>query len=240
MSLSPDVIVASAAPATRAVLAQTKSIPVVFVEVTNEAGYGVSGNLARSDGNATGITNLYLAIGTRWLELLREAVPAMSRVGLLFNPDFDRRSYLAAIETSAEAYHIKPVRLPVHDGKDIERAIDGFAADGNGGLLVVPPSPAYANTQLLFRLATRHRLPAIYPNRSLASQGGLMSYRAPSSDLFHDAAGYVDRILNGTKPGDLPVQFLTRFDLVINLKAAKAIGLEMPRTLLDRAAEVIE
>jgi putative tryptophan/tyrosine transport system substrate-binding protein len=240
VGLDPDVIVTSAAPATRAVLAQTKTIPVVFVEVTNEAGYGLAGNLARSEDNATGITNLYLAIGPRWLGLLKEAAPGIARVGLLFNPDFDRPSYIAGIETAAAAYHIKPIRMPVRDAKEIARAIGAFAAEANGGLLVVPPTPAFAEMTLVFRLATKHRLPAVYPSRSLAAEGGLMSYGAISSDLFRDAATYVDRILRGAKTSELPVQFLTKFDLVINLKAARAIGLEMPRTLLDRAAEVIE
>jgi putative tryptophan/tyrosine transport system substrate-binding protein len=240
VSLDPDVIVTSAPPATRAVLAQTKTIPVVFVEVTNEAGYGLAGNLARSEDNATGITNLYLAIGTRWLELLREAAPGIARVGLLYNPDFDRQSYIAGIEATAAAYRIKPIRMPVRDAKDIARAINAFAVDANGSLLVVPPTPAFAEMTLIFRLATKHRLPAVYPSRSLAAEGGLMSYGAISADLFRDAAAYVDRILRGAKTSELPVQFLTKFDLVINLKAAKAIGLEMPRTLLDRAAEVIE
>jgi putative ABC transport system substrate-binding protein len=238
--LTPDVIVTGAAPATKAVLQLTTTIPIVFVEATNEVGYGVTGNLARADGNATGITNLYLAIGTRWLELLREAAPHIVRIALLFNPQFDSRSYLAAIEASAAAYDVKTVRIPARNADEIEHAIGAFAAEPKGGLLVVPPNPTFTSIQLIFRLATRYRMPAIYPTRGFAAEGGLMAYGPVSADLFRNAATYVDRILRGAKPSELPVQFPTRFELIVNLKAARAIGLEIPRALIARAAEVIE
>jgi len=238
--LSPDVIVTGAAPATRAVQQLTQTIPIVFVEATNEVGYGLTGNLARSAGNATGITNLYLAIGTRWLELLREAAPRVVRVALLFNPEFDSRSYLAAINAAADAYHVKAIRTPARDADEIDRSIRAFAAKANGGLLIVPPAPAFTDVALIFRLAAKYQLPAIYPTRGFAAAGGMMAYGPNSADLFREAASYVDRILRGAMPGDLPVGFPTKFDLVINLKAARAIGLEMPRNLLSRAAEVIE
>lgn len=238
--IAPDVIVTGATPATSAVLAATQTIPIVFVEATNEIGYGVTGRLARPENNATGITNLYLAIGTRWLELLREAAPRVDRIALLFNPEFDSRSYLAAIEASAVAYDVKAIRTPVTNAEGIEHAISMFAAEPNGGLLVVPPSPNYANIQLIFRLATRYRLPAIYPTKGFAAAGGLMAFGPNSADLFRNAATFVDRILRGAKPTELPVQFLTKFDLVVNLKAARAIELEIPHELIARAAEVIE
>jgi putative ABC transport system substrate-binding protein len=238
--LSPDVIVAGAAPATTAVQQLTQTIPIVFVEATNEVGYGLTGNLARSTGNATGITNLYLAIGARWLELLREAAPRVVRVALLFNPEFDSRGYLAAIDAVADAYHVKAIRTPVRNAEEIDRTIGAFAAKPNGGLLVVPPTPAFANVALIFRLAVKYRLPAIYPTRGFAGAGGLMAYGPDSADLFRESASYVDRILHGAIPGDLPVGFPTKFDLVINLSAARAIGLEIPRSLLSRAAEVIK
>ncbi len=240
VSLAPDVIVTGAAPATHAVLAQTKTIPVVFVEVTNASGYGLSGKLARPDTNSTGITNLYLAIGARWLELLKAAVPELSRVALLFSPEFDGQAYLAAIETAAGAYHLKTTRIAVHSDHDLAHAISAFAAEPNGGLLMVPPTPAFAEIQMIFKLATQHRLPAIYPTRGLAAQGALMAYGAESFELFRQAATYVDRILRGAKPGELPVGFPTKFDLVVNLTAAKAIGLEFPPGLLARAAEIIQ
>jgi putative ABC transport system substrate-binding protein len=240
VNLAPDVIVTGAAPATHAVLAQTQTIPVVFVEVTNEVGYGLSGKLARPEANSTGITNLYLAIGARWLELLKEAAPHLTRVALLFNPSFDARAYLAAIETAASAYHLKVTKVPVRTEHDTGPAVAAFAAEPNGGLLVVPPTPAFADIRLIFKLANQYRLPAIYPNRGFAAEGGLMAYGAASSELFRQAATYVDRILRGAKPSELPVGFPTKFDLVVNLKAAKAIGLEFPPTLLARAAEVVQ
>jgi putative ABC transport system substrate-binding protein len=240
VSLAPDVIVTGAAPATRAVLAQTQTIPVVFVEVTNEVGYGLSGKLARPETNSTGITNLYLAIGARWLELLKEAAPHLARIALLYNPEFDARAYLAAIETAAGAYHVKVTRAPVRNDQDIKHAVGAFAAEPNGGLMVVPPTPAFAEIRLIFKLANQYRLPAIYPTRGFVAEGGLMAYGAISAELFQQAASYVDRILHGAKPNELPVGFPTKFDLVVNLKAAKAIGLEFPPTLLARAAEVIQ
>jgi putative ABC transport system substrate-binding protein len=240
VSLAPDVIVTGAAPVTRAVLAQTQTIPVVFVEVTNEVGYGLSGKLARAEANSTGITNLYLAIGARWLALLKEAAPHLARVALLFNPEFEPRAYLAAIEAAAGAYGVKTTRAPARNALEIEHCTAAIAAEPNGGLLVVPPPPAISEIRLIFKLANQYRLPAIYPTRGFAAEGGLMAYGAVSSELFQQAAIYVDRILHGAKPSELPVGFPTRFDLVVNLKAAKAIGLEFPPKLLARAAEVIE
>ena len=238
--LAPDVIVAGSPQATRAVQQLTQTIPIVFVEATNEVGYGLTGNLARPEGNATGITNLYLAIGVRWLELLREAAPRIVRIALLFNPEFDSRSYITAIETAAAAYHVKAIRTPARDAKEIERAVGTFAAKPNGGLLVVPPTPSFTNVELIFRLATKYRLPAIYPTRGFAAAGGLLAYGPDSAALFHDSASYVDRILRGAKPSDLQVGFPTKFDLAINLKTAKSIGLKISRSLVARAAEVIE
>jgi putative ABC transport system substrate-binding protein len=238
--LSPDVIVAGAAPATRAVQRLTQTIPIVFVEATNEVGFGLTGSLARSARNATGITNLYLAIGTRWLALLREAAPRIARVALLFNPEFDSRGYLTAIGAVADAYHVKAVRTPVRNAEEIKRSIGAFAAKPHGGLLVVPPTPAFANVALIFRLATKYRLPAIYPTRGFAAAGGLMAYGPDSAELFRESASYVDRILRGAVPSDLAVGFPTKFDLVINLGAARAIGLDIPHSLLSRAAQVIK
>jgi putative tryptophan/tyrosine transport system substrate-binding protein len=240
VNLAPDVIVTGAAPATYAVLAQTQTIPVVFVEVVNWSGFGLSGKLARPEANSTGITNLYLAIGARWLELLKEAAPHLARVALLFNPEFDTGAYLAAIETAADAYHLKATRVAVRNDHDITPAVAAFAAEPNGGLLLVPPTPVFTEVQLIFKLANQYRLPAIYPLRGFAAQGGLMAYGAVTSELFQQAATYVDRILHGAKPSELPVGFPTKFDLVVNLKAARAIGLEFPPTLLARAAEVIQ
>jgi putative tryptophan/tyrosine transport system substrate-binding protein len=240
VALGPDVIVTGAAPATRAVLALTQTIPVVFVEVTNETGYGVSGSLARPETNSTGITNLYLAIGARWLEILKEAAPHLSRIVLLFNPEFDSPAYLKAITAAADAYHVATVPAPVRNSEEIEFAITRAAKEPGTGLLIVPPTPAFSDIRLIFRLAEQHRLPAIYPTRGFAAAGGLLAYGAVSSELFGQAATYVDRILRGAKPSELQVGFPTRFDLVVNLKAARAIGLEIPPKLIARAAEVIQ
>jgi putative tryptophan/tyrosine transport system substrate-binding protein len=236
----PDVIVTGAAPATRAVLELTQTIPVVFVEVTNETGYGVTGSLARPETNSTGIINLYLAIGARWLGFLKEAAPHLSRVVLLYNPEFDSPAYLKAITTAADAYRVAAVPVPARNSDEIERAVTAAAAEPNTGLLIVPPPPAYSDIRLIFRLAEHHRLPAIYPTRGFAAEGGLLAYGAVSADLFAQAATYVDRILRGAKPSELPIGFPTRFDLVVNLKAARAIGLEIPQKLIARAAEVIQ
>jgi putative tryptophan/tyrosine transport system substrate-binding protein len=240
VSLAPDVIVTGAAPATHAVLAQTQTIPVVFVEMTNWLGFGLSGKLARPEANSTGITNLYLAIGARWLELLKEAAPHLSRVALLFNPEFDAGAYLTAIETAGGAYHLETTRVAVRNDHDLNHAVAAFAAEPNGGLLLVPPTPVFTEVDLIFKLANQYRLPAMYPLRGFAAQGGLMAYGADISDLFQQAATYVDRILHGAKPSELPVGFPTKFTLVVNLKAAKAIGLEFPPKLLAHAAEVIQ
>jgi putative tryptophan/tyrosine transport system substrate-binding protein len=240
VSLAPDVIVTGAAPATYAVLAQTQTIPVVFVEMTNWSGFGLSGKLARPEANSTGITNLYLAIGARWLELLKEAPPHLTRVALLFNPEFDAGAYLAAIETAGGAYHLETTRVAVRNDDDINHAVAAFAAEPNGGLLLVPPTPVFTEVDLIFKLANQYWLPAMYPLRGFAAQGGLMAYGADISDLFQQAATYVNRILHGAKPSELPVGFPTKFKLVVNLKAARAIGLEFPPKLLAHAAEVIE
>jgi putative ABC transport system substrate-binding protein len=240
VALGPDVIVTGASPATRAVLELTQTIPVVFVEVTNETGYGVAGSLARPETNSTGITNLYLAIGARWLEILKEAAPHLSRIVLLFNPDFDSPAYLKAIGAAAAAYHVATVEAPARNSEEIAHAITAAATEPNTGLLIVPPTPAFSDILLIFRLAEQHRLPAIYPTRGFAAEGGLLAYGAVSADLFAQAATYVDRILRGAKPSELQVGFPTRFDLVVNLKAARAIGLEIPPKLIARAAEVIQ
>jgi putative ABC transport system substrate-binding protein len=239
VSRAPDVIVTGAAPATRAVLALTQTIPVVFVEVTNEMGYGLSGKLARPETNSTGITNLYLAIGARWLELLKTAAPRLERVLLLFNPEFESPAYLAAIEAASDAYRVKTIRTPIRDSGEISQAIAAAAAESQVGLLIVPPTPAFPDMRLIFELANQYKLPAIYPTLGFAAAGGLMAYGAESGDLFRQAAGYVDRILHGAKPSELAVGFPTKFDLVINLKAARTIGLDIPQPLIARAAAVI-
>jgi putative tryptophan/tyrosine transport system substrate-binding protein len=241
VGLAPDVIVGGGVAGARALQERTQTIPIVFVQVGDPVASGVVGSIARPEGNTTGITNLFPSIAGKWLELLKEAAPHVTRVALIFNPDFSvTENYLAAIEAAAAALTVKAIRTPVRSATDIERAIDAFAAEANGGLIQVPPQAVHANRELIVRLARRHRLPAMYNDRLHVADGGLVSYGPDSLDLYRLAASYVDRILRGAKPGDLPVQFPTKFDLVINLKTAKAIGLAIPATLTARADELIE
>ncbi len=204
VALGPDVIVTGASPATRAVLALTQTIPVVFVEVTNETGYGVSGSLARPEGNSTGITNLYLAIGARWVEILKEAAPHLSRDC----PPVQSGVRFAGLSEGDRPRPPMPITwrrsaAPVRNSEEIEYAIVAAANEPDSGLLIVPPTPAFSDIRLIFRLAEQHRLPAIYPTRGFAAEGGLLAYGAVSSDLFAQAATYVDRILRGAKPSEL-------------------------------------
>jgi putative ABC transport system substrate-binding protein len=238
--LQPDVIVVQSIPVTRAVQQQTRTIPIVFVAVGDPVANGLVGSLSRPDSNTTGVTNLFPSVAGKWLELLKEASPHIARAALLFNPEIVDRNYLPAIEAAATQYAVTTVRIPIRDASEIERAIESFAAEPNGSLIVVPPLVG-PDQEWVSRLALRHRLPAIYANRVYAVEGGLMSYGPDLADLFRrGGASYVDRILRGAKPGDLPVQFPTKFELVVNLKTAKAIGLTIPEIFLLRADEVIE
>ena len=239
VDMAPDAIVTGAAPATRAVKQLTQTIPIVFVEVTNATAFGVGSNVARTAENATGITNLYLAIGARWVELLKQAAPRTRRIAVLFNPEYNSSGYLAAIDAAAATSEVKAIKAPIRNADDIKRAVGAAANEPNSALMVVPPSPSFADIELIFRLATQYRLPAMYPTQGFANAGGLMAYGTDSAELFRNAASFVDRILRGAKPSDLTVQFPTKFQLVVNLKVAKSIGLHMPQSLLARA-KVIE
>jgi putative tryptophan/tyrosine transport system substrate-binding protein len=244
--LAPDVIVTESGATTRAVLQQTRTIPVVITGAGDLLVTGIVKSLARPEGNVTGVTNLYSSIGGKWLELLKEAVPRVERAALIYNPPPPElateggSSYVRSIEDAARALAVKTIKLPYRDAVDIVRAIDAFAAEPNGGLIVVPPPPSRANREAILRLATQHRLPTIYSGRPFAAEGGLMAYGTGPTDRFRRAASFVDRILRGAKVSELPVEYPTKFDLVINLKTAKALGLSIPASLLARADEVIE
>jgi putative ABC transport system substrate-binding protein len=242
VNLAPDVIVCSGALQTRAVQQQTRTIPIVFVQVGDPVASGVVQNIARPEGNTTGITNLFLSITGKWVEFLKEVAPLLARVALVFNPAFPvAGNYIAAIEAAAATTGVRTIRTPFDDAAEIVGTIDAFAAVPNGGLIVVPPPLAWNDRALILRLALQHRLPAIVPDRLHAVEGALLSYGPNATDLFRRGAStYVDRILRGAKPADLPVQFPTKFDLVVNLKTAKAIGLTIPESFLARADEVIE
>jgi putative ABC transport system substrate-binding protein len=243
VGLALDVIVVSGGVAVRAVQRETQTIPIVFTQGGDPAATGLVRDIARPEGNTTGFSAVEPSIAGKWLALLKEAAPQVTRVAVLFNPEISQTglSYIASIEAAAPALMVEVMKAPVHDAVDIVRALDAFAAMPNGGLLVLPPLPTGANLNAILRLAMQHRLPAVYPNgEPLAAAGGLISYGADTLDRYRRAASYVDRLLRGAKVADLPVQFPTKFDLAINLKTAKAIGLSLPPALLARADEVIE
>jgi putative tryptophan/tyrosine transport system substrate-binding protein len=239
IGLAPDVIVVGGAAGTKALQELTRTIPIVFVQVGDPVAGGIVGSIARPEGNTTGITNLFPSIAGKWLELLKEAAPNVSRVALIFNPDFPvTETYLGAIEAAAAALSVKAIRTPVRSGAEIERAINTFATAPNGGLILVPPPLVDVSRDLVLRLAIQHRLPEV--SNRYPTDPHLISYGPNDIDRWDSAASYVDRILRGAKISELPVQFPTKFELVINLKTAAAIGLTIPESLLFRADEVIK
>jgi putative ABC transport system substrate-binding protein len=241
VGLQLDLIVVNSATATRALQQQTQTIPIIFILAGDPVRNGIVGNISRPEGNITGFS-YESTIGGKWLELLKEAVPRLARVALIFNPELvGGDAYLPSIETAAAQYAVAAIRTPVHNATAIERAIEALAAEPNGGLILVPPPLLLAHRELINRLAVQHRLPAIYQDRYFVANGGLMSYGPDLSEFFRRSGpSYVDRILRGAKVNELPVQFPTKFELVINLKTANALGLEVPPSILLRADEVIE
>jgi putative ABC transport system substrate-binding protein len=243
VSFAPDVIVTQSGASTRAVQALTKTIPIVFVEVGDPTAGGLVRSVARPEGNSTGVSNQPATISGKWLELLREAAPRITRVMLLVNRGLvdGARPYLPAIEAAAKAHGVEARPFFYRDVEDIERAIKEFGVEPNGGVIVVPPTPTEADEVVMKRVLGEQRLPAVYQSKLFVEAGGgLLSYGPDILDLFRGAASYADRILKGAKPGDLPVQFSTRFELVVNLKIAKSLGLTIPETLLATADEVIQ
>ena len=243
VSLQPDVIVAQSTPPVQALLRETRVIPIVFVTVSDPVGSGFVASMARPGGNVTGFSNFEPTMGGKWLEMLKEVKPGMARVAMMFNPETavgGGSFYNRAFETAAATLSVEPIVMAVRRDTEIEGAIAAFAQKPDSGLIVVSDTFAVVNRELIVSLTTRYRLPAIYPFRFFASIGGLISYGIDLKDQFPRAASYIDRILKGEKPGDLPVQAPTKFELVINLKTAKAIGLTIPEAFLARADEVIE
>ena len=239
IKLSPDVILVHSSPMTGVVRQQTKLIPIVFVAVGDPVANRFVEDIARPEGNVTGITNLFPTIGGKWLQLLKEAAPRTERVALLFNPKLlFSETYFASIEATASSLGVQVKRTPYQDAAELIHEVDAMAASPNGALILLPPFGDYPK-QFISRLE-QHRLPSISNLKSFAVAGGLMSYGADNVDLFQRAASYVDRILRGEKPRDLPVQFPTKFEMTINLKTAKAIDLTMPPTLRALATDVIE
>jgi putative ABC transport system substrate-binding protein len=237
----PDVIVAVTTPAVKALQAETRTIPVVFLSVSDPVGAGVVASLARPGGNATGLLLYEESITGKWLGMLKEISPSLTRAALVANPKGFTYEYFArSSKTIAPTLGIEVALTPVANAADLEQRIEHFASIPNGGLFVPPDGTTVQYRDLVISLAARNRLPAVYAFRFFVNAGGLMSYGTDLFEQYRQAASYVDRILRGTNPADFPVQAPTKYETVINLKAAKVLGLAVPPTLLVRADEVIE
>jgi putative tryptophan/tyrosine transport system substrate-binding protein len=240
-ALAPDVILVEGTPAVAPLLQATRTVPIVFVNVVDPVGAGFVASLGRPGGNATGLTIFEYGISGKWLELLKEIAPGVTRAAVLRDPAVASGiGQFAAIQAVAPSVGVELSPVDLRDTGEIERAVVAFARGSNGGLIVTASSLANVYRKMIVELAARHKLPAAYPARYFVTGGGLISYGPDRIDPYRRAAGYVDRILKGEKPADLPVQAPTKYELVINLKTAKALGLDVPSTLLARVDEVIE
>jgi putative ABC transport system substrate-binding protein len=242
VALQPDVILAHSTPVTAALQRESRTIPIVFAVVADPIGSGFIASLPQPGGNITGVSQYEASVTGKWLAMLKEIAPILVRAAFVANPKTATYYgyFLRAGEALASSLGIEPVLSLVENAADIERAIESFARLPNGGLVLIPDISTAVHRDLIIALATRHRLPAVYWDRSLVAAGGLMSYGNDLVDSFRQAASYVDRILRGDKPADLPVQAATKFETVVNLKTAKALGLTVPPGLLVAADEVIE
>jgi len=239
LALSPDVVLASGTPSVQALQQATRTVHIVFAQVGDPVGMGVVASLARPDGNTTGFTPWEYGFSAKWVELLKEIAPRVTRVAVLRDLTIGP-AQLSAIQAVAPSFGVELSAVGVRDAGEIERTVAAFARSPNGGLIVTASTSALVHRDLITMLAARHRLPAVYPFRYFVTVGGLISYGANTTDPYRRAAGYVDRILKGEKPADLPVQAPTKYELVVNLKTAKALGLELPASVLARADEVID
>jgi putative ABC transport system substrate-binding protein len=241
VALAPDVILATGDSNTGPLLEATRTIPIVFVLVPDPVGAGFVQSLARPGRNATGFTNFEFGMSGKWPELLKQIAPGLARMAVLRDPTVTGAiGQLGAIHAVAPSLRVEASPIDVRNASEIERAIVEFARSPNGALIVLPNGLSYVHRELIIGLAARHRLPAVYPFRFFATDGGLISYGPDDVDQLRRGAGYVDRILKGEKPADLPVQTATKYETVLNLKTAKALGLDVPATVLARADEVIE
>ena len=241
VALAPDVILAIGAGATERLLHVTRTVPIVFVIVPDPVGSGFVARLSRPGGNATGFVQFEYSLSGKWLELLKQIAPGVTRVAVLREPGLTAGiGQFAAIQSVAPSLGVEVSPINLSDATEIERGISDFAREADGGLVVSASPLAITHRELIGTLAARYKLPAVYASRDYAASGGLISYGADFLDQFRRAAGYVDRILKGEKPADMPVQAPTKYELVINLKAAKTLGLTIPPSLLARADEVIE
>jgi ABC-type uncharacterized transport system substrate-binding protein len=240
-ALAPDVILAHGTSTVRPLLQTTRSVPIVFAVAADPVGAGFVDSLAQPGGNGTGFMTTEYSFSGKWLELLKQIAPTVTRAAVLRDPSsIAGTAQFAAIQTVASSLGVELRPVDVRDAGEIERSVAAFARQPNGGLIVVPAGSAVVHRHLIIALVARHKLPAVYYGRLFVTGGGLLSYGADYIDQYQRAAGYVDRILKGEKPANLPVQALTKYQLVLNLKTAKALGLEVPPTLLARADEVIE
>jgi putative tryptophan/tyrosine transport system substrate-binding protein len=240
--LNPDVLVAATTPATAALQAETHTIPIVFAVVSDPIGSGFVVSLAKPGGNITGFINIEASLSGKWLELLRQIAPSVSRAGFLFNPQTASYAqyYLDTFRAAAAVLKIEPIDAPVHSVAEVETVMTKLGRESDAGVIVMPDTFTVVNRETIVSLANRDRLPAIYPFRIFAAAGGLLSYGIDLPDLYRGAATYVDRTLRGAKPEELPVQLPTKFETIVNLKTAKAIGLNIPQSLVIAADEVIE
>jgi putative ABC transport system substrate-binding protein len=240
VALGPDVVLATTGPIVQAVQRASGTVPIVFATVIDPVGMGLVASFARPGGNATGFIMFEYGISAKWLELLKEISPGVKRVAVLREPTIAGIAQLAAMQTAAPSVGVELVPIDARDVGKFERALADFAGVPNGGLIVPLSTSSEAYRQRIVALADRRRLPAVYPTRTDAAIGGLISYGPDTVDQHRRAAGYVDRVLKGEKPADLPVQAPSKYELVINLKTAKTLGLTVPETLLATADEVIQ
>jgi putative ABC transport system substrate-binding protein len=241
VALNPDVIVAASAPAVLALQQATRKVPIIFVAVTDPVALGLVESLARPGGNTTGFSPAELGLGAKWLQVLKEMAPAVTRVGVFHNPvNSGSVSQFAIIQAAAPSLGLALSVIDTADKSTIEQAVAAFASSPNGGLLTLRIGETISLRDSLVALAAQFRLPAIYPLRTFATAGGLASYGPDVAEEYRQAAGYVDRVLRGEKPANLPVQVASKYQLVINLKTAKSLNLALPQTLLATADEVLE
>jgi putative ABC transport system substrate-binding protein len=241
VGLQPDIIVTSSTPATVALQRETRTIPIVFVSVSDPVASGIVARLDRPGGNVTGFANLETTLAGKWLELLSEIAPGLKRVAMMFNPDTAPASaYMPSFETAARSLKVEPIIAPVYRDIEIETAIIALGREPRGGLVGIPDAWMTVHRVPIILAAARHNVPAVYSQSAFARDGGLLYYGIDQVDTWRRAATYVDRILRGAKPAELPVQLPTKFEMVVNLKTAKALGLAVPPSIRLRAEEAIE
>jgi putative tryptophan/tyrosine transport system substrate-binding protein len=239
VDLMPDVLLAHSQQGVAALMHETHTIPIVFVQIADPVSAGLVPSLANPGGNVTGFVHFEPLMSGKWLEILNEVVPGLTQALVIQNPETSA-GYLRAIEAAASSRGVRLTAASVSNAVEIERAFDTFVPQQTGGLIVLPDPVAAVYRERIVALAARHRLPAVYPLRFFVASGGLISYGINNYEQWRQAASYLDRLLKGSRPSDLPIQLPTRFELIVNLKAAKALGLTIPESFLARADEVIE